>query len=176
MGYHLRVKICGVTTEADARVAAHYGADAVGLNFAPQSPRCIDAETARAILRALPPFIEAVGVFDTPGQASSAYDRLNHPKRLECVGKTIHIFSTSEVKQHQARKIPSGDEANVVRFVAFEDDGRVKGYSDVVALRVGQCTVSLLIAVKDSETGTGLSGSVSTTAATHLSPACDAKQ
>src|SRR5262249_19814731 len=35
----------------------------VGLNFAPGSPRCIDAQTARSILRSLPPFVEAVGVF-----------------------------------------------------------------------------------------------------------------
>ena len=34
MSYHLRIKICGVTNEADARYAALHGADAVGLNFA----------------------------------------------------------------------------------------------------------------------------------------------
>jgi phosphoribosylanthranilate isomerase len=63
MGYHLRIKICGVTSESDARTAAALGADAVGLNFAPESPRRIDAQTALSILRALPPFCEAVGVF-----------------------------------------------------------------------------------------------------------------
>ena len=63
MGYHLRVKICGVTTDVDARIAASLGADAVGLNFAAESPRRIDKQTAQGILRALPPFVEAVGVF-----------------------------------------------------------------------------------------------------------------
>jgi phosphoribosylanthranilate isomerase len=63
MAYHLRVKICGVTNEADARHAALAGADAVGLNFYPGSPRCIDAATAGLILRELPPFVEAVGLF-----------------------------------------------------------------------------------------------------------------
>ncbi len=63
MAYHLRVKICGVTNEADARHAALAGADAVGLNFYPGSPRHIDAATAGFILRELPPFIEAVGLF-----------------------------------------------------------------------------------------------------------------
>src|SRR5262245_54384863 len=63
MGYHLRIKICGVTSETDACTAAVLGADAVGLNFAPVSPRRIDQQTAHRILRALPPFIEAVGVF-----------------------------------------------------------------------------------------------------------------
>lgn len=63
MSYHLRVKICGITNEADCRVAALYGADAIGLNFASESPRRIDFETARSVLRDLPPFVEAVGVF-----------------------------------------------------------------------------------------------------------------
>jgi phosphoribosylanthranilate isomerase len=63
MGYHLRVKICGVTNEADARQAALLGADAVGLNFYAQSPRCVDAVAANYVLRELPPFVEAVGVF-----------------------------------------------------------------------------------------------------------------
>lgn len=63
MGYHLRVKICGITSAIDARTAASLGADAIGLNFAPESPRCIDAQMAQTILRAIPPFCEAVGVF-----------------------------------------------------------------------------------------------------------------
>jgi phosphoribosylanthranilate isomerase len=63
MGYHLRIKICGVTTEADARQAALLGADAIGLNFYPKSPRYIDPDHAGPLLRALPPFVEAVGIF-----------------------------------------------------------------------------------------------------------------
>jgi phosphoribosylanthranilate isomerase len=59
----LRIKICGITNEADGREAARLGADAIGLNFCAQSPRCIDPVTANLILRALPPFVEAVGVF-----------------------------------------------------------------------------------------------------------------
>ncbi|MHB1421671.1 MAG: phosphoribosylanthranilate isomerase [Gemmataceae bacterium] len=67
MSYHVRVKICGVTTEADAQQAAQLGADAIGLNFYEGSPRCIDLNTAQFLLRDLPPFVAAVGVFvDVP--------------------------------------------------------------------------------------------------------------
>lgn len=59
----VRVKICGVTTPADARHAAEAGADAVGLNFYPQSPRFLTPAAAAAIVRDLPPFTAAVGVF-----------------------------------------------------------------------------------------------------------------
>jgi phosphoribosylanthranilate isomerase len=62
VGYHLRVKICGVTNSVDAREAAALGADAVGLNFYPDSPRCVDPVTANNVLRELPPFVEAVAV------------------------------------------------------------------------------------------------------------------
>src|SRR2546423_14097322 len=63
MGYHLRVKICGVTNEIDAHLAALFGADAIGLNFYAHSSRCVDPVAANTILRELPPFVEAVGVF-----------------------------------------------------------------------------------------------------------------
>jgi len=59
----IRVKICGVTTPEDARLAAGLGASAIGLVFWPRSPRCVDLPRARAIVAALPPSVSAVGVF-----------------------------------------------------------------------------------------------------------------
>ena len=59
----VRIKICGVTTPEDARAAADWGADAVGLNFYPKSPRFLEPNRAAAIIRALPPFTAPVGVF-----------------------------------------------------------------------------------------------------------------
>jgi phosphoribosylanthranilate isomerase len=59
----VRIKICGVTHPSDARKAAALGADAVGINFYAQSPRFVTQAVAYDILRALPPFVDAVGVF-----------------------------------------------------------------------------------------------------------------
>lgn len=58
-----RVKVCGLTRVDDALLAAELGADAIGLVFWAKSPRCVDVSTARAIARALPPFVATVGVF-----------------------------------------------------------------------------------------------------------------
>lgn len=59
----LAVKICGITSREDARLAVAAGADAVGLVFWSQSPRCVDAQRGREIVATLPPFITRVGVF-----------------------------------------------------------------------------------------------------------------
>lgn len=59
----VRVKICGVRSLAEARAAVEAGADALGFNFWPQSPRYVEASDARAVIASLPPFISKVGVF-----------------------------------------------------------------------------------------------------------------
>ena len=57
------VKICGVTTEEDALLAVGRGADALGFNFVPGSPRQIRTATARDIVRRLPGGVLTVGIF-----------------------------------------------------------------------------------------------------------------
>jgi phosphoribosylanthranilate isomerase len=59
----VRVKICGITRLEDALLAASLGADALGFNLWPGSKRHVDADTARAIVDRLPPFVTPVGVF-----------------------------------------------------------------------------------------------------------------
>lgn len=75
MGTEIRVKICGVRSVADAVAAARAGADFIGLNFHPPSPRCVDVDTARAIVRAVPE-VACVGVFvDRPVAETAALAR-----------------------------------------------------------------------------------------------------
>jgi phosphoribosylanthranilate isomerase len=58
----VRVKVCGITNDLDARMVIELGAHAIGFVFAP-SPRGITPERARRIICAIPPFVETVGVF-----------------------------------------------------------------------------------------------------------------
>lgn len=57
------VKICGITRLEDALASVEAGADALGFNFFPESPRYIAPEAAALIVSALPAEIRKVGVF-----------------------------------------------------------------------------------------------------------------
>lgn len=69
-----RIKICGITSVDDARNAALLGADAIGLNFHPESPRFVTPEIAARIIDSLPPFVTSVGVFVNYGDPEALED------------------------------------------------------------------------------------------------------
>jgi len=56
------VKICGLTNAVDAQAAVALGADALGFNLFPGSPRCVDLDREAAWITALPPFVTRVAV------------------------------------------------------------------------------------------------------------------
>jgi phosphoribosylanthranilate isomerase len=58
-----QVKICGITSVADAQVAVDAGADMIGFIFYPPSPRYVTPEQAGTIVASLPAHVTAVGVF-----------------------------------------------------------------------------------------------------------------
>lgn len=124
----LWVKICGVTRQDDARIVVESGADAVGLNFAPGSPRRIPLEVAKRVAEAaraaaerrsaprdetVPPF-ELVGVFVNAAR--------------EEILEATRVLALDRVQLH-------GDETNdfaaalgvpVYRAVAIAGDGDVR--------------------------------------------------
>ena len=64
------VKICGITSEADALFAVAMGADALGFVFA-TSPRQVSVNVVTDIVKRLPPEVVTIGVF-----------RNEHPRRV----------------------------------------------------------------------------------------------
>ena len=59
----VQIKICGITNARDAKACVELGAQLIGLNFYPQSPRYIEPKIGRQIVETLPVDADAVGVF-----------------------------------------------------------------------------------------------------------------
>jgi phosphoribosylanthranilate isomerase len=58
-----KVKICGITNYEDAAAAMQMGADLLGFNFCPASPRYVPPAQAAGIINKLPAFVDVAGVF-----------------------------------------------------------------------------------------------------------------
>jgi phosphoribosylanthranilate isomerase len=73
-----RIKICGVTRPEDAAHAVACGAEAIGINFFPGSPRFVSSVLAREIVEAVADRAEVVGVFvnEAPGTIATLCGRL----------------------------------------------------------------------------------------------------
>ncbi|HKJ84181.1 MAG TPA: phosphoribosylanthranilate isomerase [Mariprofundaceae bacterium] len=67
-----RIKVCGITRVEDALFAADLGVDALGFVFYDKSPRFIPPIKAAAIIRQLPPYVTAAGLFVNPSEADIA--------------------------------------------------------------------------------------------------------
>lgn len=60
----VKLKICGVTSVAEARELSNLSVDFIGLNFVPTSSRCISVDTAQLIIRELEDSaVQTVAVF-----------------------------------------------------------------------------------------------------------------
>ncbi|MGZ5002721.1 MAG: phosphoribosylanthranilate isomerase [Chthoniobacterales bacterium] len=61
-----QIKVCGLTNTVDAHLCAALGVDMLGLNFSPQSLRCLDVKEAReivSVVRADFPQVKLIGLF-----------------------------------------------------------------------------------------------------------------
>ncbi len=68
----VRIKICGITDPEDAQMAVDAGADLIGLNFVPGSPRRLDLKTAEAISERVAGRVERVAVFQDAEESEIA--------------------------------------------------------------------------------------------------------
>jgi phosphoribosylanthranilate isomerase len=80
---HIWTKICGITNPVDAEVAAQSGADAIGIVFVPQSPRCVGLGQAQEIVSAVKGDLSCVGLFldAQPSDVSEVLDAVD----LDCL-------------------------------------------------------------------------------------------
>jgi phosphoribosylanthranilate isomerase len=94
-----RIKICGLTREADVDEALAAGADALGFVLYPKSPRAVTLERAAELIARLPPFVTPVllVVNASPHELLRASERLPQalmqfhgdetPQQCEAIGR-----------------------------------------------------------------------------------------
>lgn len=58
-----RAKICGITRVEDVQAVADAGCDAIGFVFYPPSPRSVTQAQAEMLVKAVPAYIQVVGLF-----------------------------------------------------------------------------------------------------------------
>ena len=120
-----RIKVCGVTRLEDALTASRLGVDAIGFVFYPKSPRYIPPMQAAKIIRQLPPFVSAVGLFVNPEQ--SDIDEVLQHCPLGVV--QLHGDETPEFCMAQARRV-----MKAVPVSSAEDLKRARSYPCPVLL------------------------------------------
>ncbi|MBN2315045.1 MAG: phosphoribosylanthranilate isomerase [Sedimentisphaerales bacterium] len=112
----VKVKICGITNYDDAMAAIDMGADLLGFNFYPKSPRFITKEKAEEIISRLPAFINTAGVF------------VNAP--IDEIHGTSNVCSLDWVQLH-GDEDPSFCEALLSHNVKTMKAIRVKDQTDI---------------------------------------------
>lgn len=122
------VKVCGLTSPADALACAEAGADWIGLNFHPDSPRFVSIALAAEIVAALPTSCKAVGLFvnrpsaevaDVSAQIGVATVQLHGDEPVEILAELAHF--------QVVRAFRLGDRSAIERMSEFLRLAHVRG-------------------------------------------------
>ncbi len=130
-----RIKICGLTREADVDACVAAGVDAVGFVLYAPSPRAVSIERAAELAKRLPPFVTPVLLFVNPSAAEviAACEAVAGPI-LQFHGDETPDFCTDMRERTgcpylRAARIPLGDDAPGFDLVKYAHN-----YSDAQAI------------------------------------------
>ncbi len=123
-----RIKICGLTREADLDAAVEAGADAVGFVLYPKSPRAIAPERAAVLAARLPPFVTPVLLFvdAQPAEAIAALARV--PSAIaqfhgdETPADCLAASGNGRFRFMRAARIPLGEAGARFDLVKYASD------------------------------------------------------
>ncbi|AGB31062.1 phosphoribosylanthranilate isomerase [Natrinema pellirubrum DSM 15624] len=121
-----RVKICGLTDEADLEAAIDAGADAVGIicDVSVDTPREVSIERATALAAATPPFVTSVLVTMPDGPA----DAIELVEEIEPDAIQIH----SDIRPGDLAYLRANLEAELLLAVDADDAATAETYDEIV--------------------------------------------
>lgn len=126
--FRTRIKICGLTREADVDAAVAAGADAIGFVLYPKSPRAVTLERAAELARRLPPFVTPVLLFVNTSAteieaACAAIPRATLQFHGDETPQDCNAASHNGQRAYlRAARIPLGDGAAHFDLVQFAQD------------------------------------------------------
>jgi len=133
----MKVKICGIKTEQDLRIALNAGADAVGFitEVPVDSPRKINIATASQLIKKVPVFVTSVLVI-MPENAEHAVNMINaaRPAAVQ-IHNTLALPELMKIKETGVKlikTIPVPADVDPEELIAFVKD--LKGIADAVLL------------------------------------------
>lgn len=122
-----KIKICGITTLDDARLSLDLGADLLGFNFYPPSPRYLEPQKAVDIIAQLPDDTQTVGVF-----VNSPAEELQNLLTI-CPLKMLQLHGDETNDDCQAAKKLGPEIIKVIRIKQIDDIDQCDNY-DVDAI------------------------------------------
>ncbi len=124
-----KVKICGITNLEDAQAAMDSGADLLGFNFYPESPRYIEPSKAQEIISKLPAFMDIVGLF-----VNAKYETIREIID-ECFLNWLQFHGDEDAEScHSLDSL----NLNIIKAIRVRDYGDIKSaehyYTDAILL------------------------------------------
>jgi phosphoribosylanthranilate isomerase len=117
----VKLKVCGVTSLEDALAAIDCGAEYLGFNFYPKSPRYIAPQSASAIIRRLPDDIIRVGVFVNESRPEDVVEilRMSGAQIAQLHGDESPAYCASVGAERVIKALRVGDDFEARRVLDY---------------------------------------------------------
>jgi phosphoribosylanthranilate isomerase len=117
----VKLKVCGVTSLEDARASIDCGAEYLGFNFYPKSPRYIAPTAARDIIERLPNDIVSVGVFVNEPRPDDVDEilRVSGARMAQLHGDESPDYCASVGAERVIKALRAGDDFDARRVLGY---------------------------------------------------------
>jgi len=117
----VKLKVCGLTSLEDAFAAIDCGAEYLGFNFYPKSPRYIAPTAARAIIERLPDDVVSVGVFVNESRPEDVEEilRASRAQMAQLHGDESPAYCASVGAERVIKALRVGDDFDARRVLDY---------------------------------------------------------
>jgi len=117
----VKLKVCGLTSLEDACAAIDCGAEYLGFNFYPKSPRYIAPTAARAIIERLPDNVIGVGIFVNEARPEDVDEilRVSGARMAQLHGDESAAYCAGVGAERVIKALRAGDDFDARRVLDY---------------------------------------------------------